>query len=459
MADQSGHVSSPSPVSASSASNNADHSGYRAQIDQQRILMIRDICRELPQAASDFLRHIATVNGTFTRLAYAMDLRTFFGFLHAERVSFGDKEPRFLSDEDLAGLTAADLTAYTEYLTFYVREDENDPESIRTFTNHEVAIKRKLCSIRAFYEYLFKAQRIPANVTSLISLPKIHEKPILLLSRSEVQQLLHGAATGDGLTEHQQKYQKMTASRDYAMLMLFLGTGIRVSECVGINLEDVDFTENAFLVTRKGGNQVVLYFNEEVAEALKAYLEERLSIEPLPGHEEAFFLSMQRRRITQRAVQQMVKKYARIAAPLKRRISPHKLRSTFATQLYQETGDIYLVADALGHASVDTTRKHYADMSDARRRTVASHVHLTDQEKEAPAPPPPDSAAPPAFGPSSPAAPSAGEPQRTPPPDPSSAGTEATVQQAPPLPSDAAAAAVGTYVRHRRSGRNRPESE
>ena len=105
-------------------------------------------------------------------------------------------------------------------------------------------------------------------------------------------------------------------------------------------------------------------------------MEERKKIETLPGNEEALFLSLQRKRITQRAVQNLVKKYAMVAAPLKPKISPHKLRSTYATNLYNETGDIYLVADVLGHSSVDTTRKHYADMTDRRRRMAAEHVHL-----------------------------------------------------------------------------------
>ena len=159
-------------------------------------------------------------------------------------------------------------------------------------------------------------------------------------------------------------------------MSLFLGTGIRVSECVGINIQDVNLEDNAFLVTRKGGNQVVLYFPPEVAEALAEYMAEREEIEALPGHEDALFLSLQKRRITQRAVQNLVKKYAAVAAPLKPRISPHKLRSTFATNLYNKTGDIYLVADVLGHSSVDTTRKHYADMTDARRRMAAENVEL-----------------------------------------------------------------------------------
>ena len=191
-----------------------------------------------------------------------------------------------------------------------------------------------------------------------------------------MNRILSLAQTGESMTKAQQKYQKLTAKRDFAMLSLFLGTGIRVSECIGIDLDDLDMENNAFIVTRKGGNQVVLYFPPEVADALGEYLEERKNTEALPGSENALFLSLQRKRITQRAVQNLVKKYAAIAAPLKQKISPHKLRSTYATNLYQETSDIYLVADVLGHTSVDTTRKHYADMTDARRRMAAEHVHL-----------------------------------------------------------------------------------
>ncbi len=349
---------------------------YREEVDAKRIRQIRDLCRELPQACGDFLRAIAVTTGTFTRLAYAIDLKTFFQFLHNERLYYSQKEIILLEDQDLDHLSQSDLTAYTEYLTYYLKADEENPDDERVFVNHDLAIKRKLCSIRSFYDYLFKNQRISSNVTELVPLPKIHEKPILRLSRGEMEKLLNTARDGEALSKGQQRFQKLTAKRDYAMLSLFLGTGIRVSECVGINLTDVDMENNAFLVTRKGGNQVVLYFPPEVADALAEYMEERKEIEALPGHEDALFLSLQKKRITQRAVQNLVKKYAAVAAPLKPRISPHKLRSTYATNLYHETGDIYLVADVLGHTSVDTTRKHYADMTDARRRMAAEHVHL-----------------------------------------------------------------------------------
>ena len=361
----------------------ASSDAYRTQVDLKRIQEIREICRGLPTACSDFLRHIAVTTGSFTRLAYAIDLRTFFEFLHTERARFAAKELPLLDDTDLAALAAQDLIAYTEYLTYYLKAGAEDAsaekiDESRVLVNHDLAIKRKLCSIRAFYDYLFQAQRIPSNVTLLVPLPKIHEKPILRLSADEMERILSTAQTGEGLTSMQQKRLEHSKARDYAILSVFLGTGIRVSECVGLNLSDIDLEEKAFLVTRKGGNQVILYFPDDVIAALKPYLEERNKITTLPGHEDALFLSQQKRRITQRAVQNLVKKYAAVAAPLKPRISPHKLRSTFATNLYQQTGDIYLVADVLGHSSVDTTRKHYADMTDARRRMASEIVHLPE---------------------------------------------------------------------------------
>ena len=349
---------------------------YRDELDAKRILQIREITRNLPQACSDFIRSIAVSTSSLTRLAYAIDLNTFFGFLHEERVEFSMKPLNLMNDQDLEKLTRNDIIAYTEYLTYYLKSTNDCSVPNKVFVNHELAIKRKLCTVRSFYDYLFKNQRISSNVTELVPLPKIHEKPIIRLSKNEMMKMLEQAQSGNQLTAKQQEYQKITARRDYAILSLFLGTGIRVSECVGLNIADVSLENNAFIVTRKGGNQVVLYFPPEVADALAEYMEERSGIEAVQGHEDALFLSLQRRRITQRAVQNLVKKYAAIAAPLKSRISPHKLRSTYATNLYNETGDIYLVADVLGHTSVDTTRKHYADMTDARRRMAAEHVHL-----------------------------------------------------------------------------------
>lgn len=161
------------------------------------------------------------------------------------------------------------------------------------------------------------------------------------------------------------------------MLTLLLGTGIRVSECVGLDIQDLDFETNGMKIHRKGGAEVILYFGDEVREALLDYLDERELITAKEGSEDALFLSMQRNRISVRAVENLVKKYSRTVTTLKN-ITPHKLRSTYGTQLYKETGDIYLVADVLGHKDVNTTRKHYAAIEDERRRRAAGKVKLRE---------------------------------------------------------------------------------
>ena len=176
-----------------------------------------------------------------------------------------------------------------------------------------------LCSL--FFEYLFKNELISANVTTLISLPRKREKPILYMEPDEVDKMLSAVLNGDGLPATK-NYHSITRSRDVAILMMFLGTGIRVSELVGLDIDDIDFDRGAFVVTRKGGNGSSPYFAQSVSDALQAYLAERQQVETLPGHEHALFLSLQRRRITQRAVENMVKKYALMGAPLKKRLSP-----------------------------------------------------------------------------------------------------------------------------------------
>ena len=161
-------------------------------------------------------------------------------------------------------------------------------------------------------------------------------------------------------------------------MTLLLGTGIRVSECVGLDLKDIDFESNGIKIRRKGGYESIVYFGDEVETALLDYLEQREHIIPMQGHEDALFLSLQNRRMAVRSVENLVKKYASRVTSIKK-ITPHKLRSTYGTSLYRETGDIYLVADVLGHKDVNTTRKHYAALEDERRRRAAGAVQLREK--------------------------------------------------------------------------------
>ena len=211
-------------------------------------------------------------------------------------------------------------------------------------------------------------------------MPRIKEKAIIQLDPDEVANLLdHIENYGNQLTGVQLYHYNKQKYRDIAMITLLLGTGVRVSELVGLNIGDVDFKNNGIRILRKGGNEMIVYFGTEVEQALKDYLEiSRTAITPVAGHEEALFLSGQRKRISVDAVEKMVKKYA--SAISVKTITPHKLRSTYGTALYRETGDIYLVADVLGHSDVNTTKKHYAKLSDERRRSASKAVVLREKQ-------------------------------------------------------------------------------
>ena len=344
---------------------------YHEQTDVENTLRLRDVLKTLPPFCRDFFRAIEPRTTTKTRISYAYDIRIFFQFLLEQNPAFRNWSIDAFTVDVLDQLTAVDLEEYEEYLKVYQAGD-------KTETNGERGLKRKMSSLRSFYAYYFKREMIHTNPTVLVDVPKIHQKSIIRLEADEVALLLdyieHG---GDDLTGQKKVYYEKTKDRDLALVTLLLGTGVRVSECVGLDIEDVDFKNNGIKVTRKGGNEMVVYFGPEVEKALKNYLEVRKNIIPVEGHEHALFYSTQRKRIGVQAVENLVKKYARQVTTTKK-ITPHKLRSTYGTALYQETGDIYLVADVLGHKDVNTTKKHYAALDDSRRRQAATAVKLRE---------------------------------------------------------------------------------
>ncbi len=333
---------------------------------------IDELLEQLPPFVEDYLRGVEQRTSTLTRLNYVYDLRIFFDFLSKRK--FHGKSPRDFTLEDVERVTDYDVEIFLSYLSNYQFNN-------RRLSCDERAKARKLSTIRAMYKFLFNKGLIEVNHTAKVATPKLHEKEIVRLENSEVTSLLDTAEIGSGLSNHAIGYHDKTKIRDCAILTLFLGTGIRISELVGLNNDSIDFTNNSFLVTRKGGNQAILYFSEEVGDALAAYLAQKEQDPKVAPDERALFLSLQYRRITVRAVENLVKKYAKIVSPLKK-ITPHKLRSTYGTALYRETGDIYIVADVLGHRDVNTTRKHYAAITEDHRKSVAEKVQLRKDSEE-----------------------------------------------------------------------------
>ena len=345
---------------------------YYEQKDIENIKKLREMMTTLPPFCTEFFRGIEPRTSTRTRIAYAYDLSVFFDFLKKENPVFSKMERMDLTLDYLDQITVTDLEEYMEYLKY--RFNEHNQEII----NKERGIMRKISSLKSFYNYFFRTEKLKTNPAALVQLPKLHEKEIIRLDIDEVALLLDAVEQGDGLTDKQKAFHNRTTLRDLALLTLLLGTGIRVSEWVGLDLNDIDFKNGGIHIHRKGGKEVTVYFSTEVETALQDYMDERNSIIPEEGSENALFLSLQKKRMNVRSVENLVKKYARIVTPLKK-ITPHKLRSTYGTNLYRESGDIYLVADVLGHSDVNTTKKHYAALEDERRRSARNAVKLREK--------------------------------------------------------------------------------
>ncbi len=333
-------------------------------------LHLRELMSKLPRFCKQFFMGIEHTTASRTRIAYAYDLGCFFDYLHKENPICSKMNINDIPISILDQLQPMDIEEYLYHLKLYEKDGN-------AHANDERALKRKLSSLRTFYNYFFKNELIETNPAVKVDMPKIHDKAIVRLDTDEVVQLLDKVESGESLSNRQQMYHERTKVRDLALLTLLLGTGIRVSECVGLDIDDVDFKNCGIKVHRKGGAEVMVYFGDEVLVALLDYMEERNTITPVEGHTNALFLSLQNRRITVRAVENLVKKYSRLVTSVKK-ITPHKLRSTYGTTLYQETGDIYLVADVLGHKDVNTTRKHYAALEEERRRKAGRIVKLRD---------------------------------------------------------------------------------
>lgn len=344
-------------------------SDYYTQRNIKNTAKIEELIeRELPSFCFDYFLAIDSQTSTLTRLNYAHDLKIFFYFLQQKRLR--GKSVEEITLNDLEAITSNDIEYFLSYLSHYEYEG-------KLHQCNERAKARKLSSVRAMFKYFFNHNMISVDNAAKVATPKIHEKPIVRLDGSEVFSIIDTAESGQGLSAHQLSYHEKNKVRDSAILTLFLGTGIRISELVGLNNGDINFKDNSFIVTRKGGNKAILFFDDTVAEALARYMEEKRNIQELNQLPESspLFLSKPNTRITVRAVENLVHKYAKIVSPLKK-ISPHKLRSTYGTQLYRATGDIYVVADVLGHKDVNTTRKHYAAMTEDSRRSVVGKVKL-----------------------------------------------------------------------------------
>ena len=326
-------------------------------------LQLKSILKELPPYVSDYFDYCSGTQdrSVNTMLGYAYDIRTFFKFLIKNNPAITDMNS--ISMQVLNQLTPRDIQEYMSYLRNYTEEN-------RIVSNQASARARKLSALRSFMQYLFMFGNLDSNPAKLIDTPKIHKKKQNRLNEEEVVQLLNNVSSKEGLTDREKTFAQRTTYRNIAIMVMLCGTGIRVSELTKLNLEDIDFKKSFLKVTRKGGNEDIVYFGREVARVLQEYIE--FERQPYDDNNTALFLSSRHgvsTRLSSRQIERIVKRYGYTLSSIKK-ITPHTLRRSFGTQLYNETGDIYMVADALGHKNVQVTADHYTEIRKERKELV-----------------------------------------------------------------------------------------
>lgn len=352
---------------------------YFKEREAKALKVLDEIRATLPPFCGRFFTGLAHNTSPLTRLGYAYDLRIFFEYLTNQVEGFTDKKIHDIVTSDLDLLETWQIEMYLEYLTVRTREDSL--ASAQPITNENQAKMRKLATLRSFFAYYFKNELISKNILPNVDMPKIKDKPIVRLEGEEIRDILLSAYEEYHALAGNDFNRRYISLRDYTILLFFLSTGIRISELVGLDIADINLKDGSFKITRKGGARAILFMPTDLRDQLPEYLEiyaETFGSSLNP--QSPLWLGNKGTRLTTRAVQLLVKKHAEVATPLKK-ITPHKLRSTYGTQLYRDTKDIYLVADMLGHRDVNTTKKHYAALDEDIKRKAASEFQLIKNTK------------------------------------------------------------------------------
>ncbi len=326
------------------------------------------IIKKLPDYVYDYFLEREIRLSAMSIYSYANQLHTFFTFLKDNNPALRTKELKEISLDDLDMLNDRDIVEFLHYLRNYPVETEDG--GVRYVECSPVTIQHYTVALNTFFKYLVVRKMMKTNPIDLISRAKLPKKEVIYLDNDSKHQFMDSVETGEGLSMKQMKFHKKNGARDFAMINVFLSTGIRVSELVGMDLKDINFKKHSINVYRKGGNFDMVYFSDKAEYYLKKYLEIREDVYRPSDKETAVFLNRDGKRLSVRSVELMVKKYINASVPSEgKRITPHKLRSTYAETMLKATGgDIEKVQKLLGHSSITSTTRY---------------VNSTEEEKEA----------------------------------------------------------------------------
>ena len=332
------------------------------------------IQKELPSFLRSYFSYLKGNVLPMTRLAYLHDVRFFFNYLISETDLTEAEKPSNVTSEELDAIEPADINLFIDYCRKYMVDDG---ETVTVYENSNRSLARKKSSVSVMFKQLYRDGIISRNITDgfdPIKVPKPGEREIKALQDDEVMIMLDAVTTGNGLTDHERRYWEKTKMRDKAILMMFVTYGLRLSELQQLNVSSFNFSRGEFKIYRKRGKESIMPLNRSVVMVLTDYLagERKTVTARNNAAEDALFLSLQGKRITERAIRELVKKYTSIALGTSRDsgYSPHKLRATAATSLIGRGNSIYDVAALLDHEQVTTTQLYAQHRMNVNRDLV-----------------------------------------------------------------------------------------
>lgn len=332
---------------------------YKEETQEKYQIKLNGLLEQMPGFCQTYFIGRESRLSKSSSYLYAHRIYQFLFYLHSNNNYFNKKDITDFSLDDMALLRSEDIEEFLHWLRYHEIDG-------KVYRNSQITLENYMSAISEMYSYYIKRNHLSYNPVDAIDRAKAKKKKIIRLESDEKERFLNSVEYGTGLSIYQQRFHKQSKTRDLAILSLFLDTGMRVSELVGINISDINFEKHAISIIRKGGNQQYVYFSDHVELLLLDYLDDRHLYYPTDDND-ALFISRNGCRISERSIQRLVKKYVTTALPDKTdKITPHKLRSTFATDMLRATGDIKLVSEQLGHSNLNTTTI-YADHDEDRR--------------------------------------------------------------------------------------------
>ena len=335
-------------------------------------------CEKIEDQLPKFMRgYFSYLKGNVlpaTRLAYLHDLLFFLHYLIEETDLTKAETTDKIKLSELDEVQAVDVNLFIDYCRRYKVETE---DTVYMYENSNKSLARKKSSLSVMFKQLYRDGLLSKNITdgfNPIRVPKPGEREIKALQDDEVMIMLDAVSTGTGLTDHERSYWQKTKKRDKAILILFLTYGLRLSELQQLNLSSFNFNRGEFIIYRKRGKESVMPLNKSVTAVLNDYIdnERPRDADLAEENKDALFLSLQGKRMTDRQIRELVKKYTSIALSTSRRAgySPHKLRATAATSLIGRGNSIFDVAALLDHEQVTTTQLYARQKVNVKRDLV-----------------------------------------------------------------------------------------